>query len=99
VRRAELLLRLLAHFKSVGEPWPWPDDIRLFPLHTGRHQKAAGAWSWCLARASDGHNEPMWGSTWPATTIARAPAVELSMYNWGDRHLDPVDAPTAGDKT
>ncbi len=91
MRQAELLSRLLSHFESVGEPWPWPDDVKVLSLRPGYWQRGAGAWSWCLARVSNGYAEPMWGSQWPATVIARAKAVELYVNDWGDRHIDPVD--------
>ena len=90
MKKADLLRRLLKHFETVGAPWPWPDDVKVLPLHTGRHQKAGGAFSWCLARVSDGWSEPMYGSTHSATVIASAREVELFIDRYGDCHLDPV---------
>lgn len=40
----------------------------------------------------------LWGSTWPATTIARARTVELYV-NRGDHHLDPAEEPEQEGKT
>lgn len=70
--------RILALVRKTIPDLPGPDEHwRIARLHTGRHQRSAGAWSWALdwagpdsntsARATSGTI----GSQWPAVTVAR----------------------------
>ena len=89
MRRDKLLARLVARFAEAGFPVPF--EPKLTRLYHGRHQRAAGAFSWTLEPVK-GHIGGMYGSQWPATVIANSPKVSCDVA-YGDVHLSPEEGP------
>lgn len=54
-----------------------PDDVVIKTLRTGRHQKAAGAWSWCLW-STEHTNVTNIGSTYTVADLIKAPKIVIS---------------------
>jgi len=56
-----------------------PDGTIIRTLHTGRHQKAAGAWSWCLWNTGKSHDDmARYGSTYTVAQCLKAKTLVIS---------------------
>ncbi|KKN42777.1 hypothetical protein LCGC14_0709870 [marine sediment metagenome] len=81
--RGQVLARkLIARFKAAGHPWPYGDDAVVVRTYAGRHQLAAGAFRWHLARRSkvgivQGIEYGKYGSSERAGEVARAATVTV----------------------
>ena len=79
--------RLVERLRAEGHPVP--EGEMPYRVYAGRHQRSAGAWSWCIEM---GHY--VLGSQWSMREIVEAPGIESAKLPWGGQtEIYPAQRP------
>jgi hypothetical protein len=87
--------RLLARLRAMGVDLP--EDATICRTYAGRHQRAAGAWTWYAWSATRGNLGGI-GSHSTVNELVRAPVISATRaYGIGeDLHVDPCEPGSTG---
>lgn len=78
--------------KEEGLDWIDPARARIRRTYAGHHQRSEGAWSWELLDENGGFFKGQGiGSQWPATVVAKAERLEVSVSISGMWDIIPVN--------
>jgi hypothetical protein len=87
---SRVLKQIVTILNHHGYRWPEgapPADLSIRRIRAGRHQRAAGAWSWCLFSPTVSGLDV--GSQYPAGKVAATLPRNTSLYlaSWGSTSI------------